>query len=356
MPDPPRTPAVHGCRREPASDRSRGARESHEASASAGSSWSAWCSPSGSLVVSSLVVVDETEYAVVTSFGRIVAVYGDEPAEAGLHRQGSLAARAQDRPPAPGVRPAAARGDHGRQAEPRGRALRGLAGGRPGRVPARSGDASSGRGPARTSGSRPRSATRSAAATWPRWPRPTPADWALDALTGEVLAAVAPAASDELGVEVVDLRLRRFNHPLEVRPAVFDLIRSERRQVAARLRAEGEAQYITITSQADRPRDTILAQADAEAERIRGQAEAEATRLLNEAHARDPKFYEFLRTLESYRSILDDRATVVLSSSSPLLKLLVKGPSTDRLPGPTAERTTDPSAGTAAVQNAARHP
>ena len=60
-----------------------------------------------------------------------------------------------------------------------------------------------------------------------------PRRWRLDALTGEVLAAVAPAASDELGVEVVDVRLRRFNHPVEVRPAVFDLIRSERRQVAA---------------------------------------------------------------------------------------------------------------------------
>ena len=100
---------------------------------------------------------------------------------------------------------------------------------------------------------------------------------------------MAPAARDELGIEVVDLGLRRFNHPLEVRPAVFELIRSERRQVAARLRAEGEAQYTTITSQADRTRDTILAQAEAEAERIRGQAQAESTRILNEAHARDPE-------------------------------------------------------------------
>ncbi len=125
---------------------------------------------------------------------------------------------------------------------------------------------------------------------------------------------------------MLDVRLRRFNHPVEVRPAVFDLIRSERRQVAAKLRAEGEAQYLTITSQADRARDTILAQAEADAERTRGNAEAEATRLLNEAHARDPKFFEFLRTLESYRSILDGQTTVVLSASSPLLKLLVEGP------------------------------
>ena len=130
---------------------------------------------------------------------------------------------------------------------------------------------------------------------------------------------------------MLDVRLRRFNHPVEVRPAVFDLIRSERKQVAERLRAEGEAQYQILKSQADRERDAILAKAEAEAERIRGRGDAEATRILNEAHARDPKFYEFVRTLETYRAILDDRATLVLSSASPLLRLLTQGPSEDLL-------------------------
>jgi membrane protease subunit HflC len=110
---------------------------------------------------------------------------------------------------------------------------------------------------------------------------------------------------------------------------VFDLIRSERRQVAAALRAEGDAQYQVLTSQADRERDAILAKADADAERIKGQGDAESMRVLNEAHARDPKFYEFIRTLETYRSILDEHATVILSSSSPLLRLLTQGPGED---------------------------
>ena len=87
-----------------------------------------------------------------------------------------------------------------------------------------------------------------------------------------MVQAVAPGAREELGVEVVDIRLRRFNHPLEVRPSVFDLIRSERRQVAASLRAEGEAQYQILTSGADRERDAILARADADAERIKGRS------------------------------------------------------------------------------------
>jgi membrane protease subunit HflC len=169
-----------------------------------------------------------------------------------------------------------------------------------------------------------------------------PHRWALDALTSEVTASVAPPARDELGIDVVDVRLRRFNHPLEVRPAVFDLIRSERRQVAARLRAEGEAQYLSITSQANRARDTILAQAEAEAERIRGSAAAESTRLLNEAHSRDPSFFEFVRTLESYHSILDGQTTVVLSSSSPLLKLLAQGPPAEKAE-PAAEKAGHPA-------------
>jgi membrane protease subunit HflC len=165
-----------------------------------------------------------------------------------------------------------------------------------------------------------------------------PKVWALDAINAEVVAAVLAAAREELGVELVDFRLRRFNHPVEVRPAVFDLIRSERKQAAAALRAEGEAEHLSIVSRAERDRDAILARADAEAERIRGQGEAEASRIANEAHARDPKFYEFLRTLDAYRDLLDDKTTVVLSTSSPLLKLLTQGPPEDSDPAAPAER------------------
>ena len=235
------------------------------------------------VAIASLVVVDETEFAVVTSFGRIAAVYGDGPSEAGLHPKApwqfaikiDRRFRVFDPPPREVMT-----GDKRnlevapyvvwRVADPivflRGSGSHELAEARLNeRVSAGLSDAI---------GRRELSSLASTDA----------ARWALDGLTREVLGAVAPAARDELGVEVLDVRLRRFGHPLEVRPAVFELIRSERRQVAARLRAEGEAQYLTITSQADRSRDTILAEAEAEAKRIRGNAEAEATRLLNEAH------------------------------------------------------------------------
>lgn len=305
------------------------------------------------LAVSSVVVVDETEFAVVTSFGRVAAVHGDGPSESGLHARApwqyaikiDRRFRVFDPPPREVIT-----GDKRnlevapyvvwRVADPvvflRGSGSPELAEARlDERVSAGLSDAVG------------RRDLVSLAST-------DAARWALDAMTREVLAAVAPAARDELGVEVIDVRLRRFGHPLEVRPAVFELIRSERRQVAARLRAEGEAQYLTITSQADRARDTILAEAEADAKRIRGNAEAEATRLLNEAHSRDPRFFEFLRTLEAYRSILDDRATIVLSATSPMLRLLVQGPAPIAPSGPTRE--AGPAEPSPTIRKAARQP
>jgi membrane protease subunit HflC len=276
-------------------------------------------------LVRSWVIVDETEYVLVTQFGRIVAVYGDQPDESGLHAKWpwqssrSIDRRLQvfDPPPREMLT-----GDK-RNLEVASYVVWRV------RDPvqflrsAETMETAEARLDERVSaalssavGLRELSALAST----------DPKTWNLDAMTGEVRQAVAAQAETELGVELVDVRLRRFNHPVEVRPAIFDLIRSERRQVAATLRAEGDAQYQTLISQADRQRDAILAQADAEAERIRGQGDAEATRLYNQAHARDPKFYEFVRTLESYRAILDERATIVLSSASPLLKLLTEGP------------------------------
>jgi membrane protease subunit HflC len=293
-------------------------------------------------LVSSFVVVDETEFAVVTSFGQIVAVYGDEPSEAGLHGkapwQAALKIDKRVRAFEPPAREVIT-GDK-RNLEVASYVVWRVAG--PVRFLRASGshELAEARIYERVSASLSDAIGRrdlaALASTDPKL-------WSLDELTREVKDAIAPAAASDLGVDILDVRLRRFNHPVEVRPAVFDLIRSERRQVAAKTRAEGEAQYVTITSQADRARDTILAEAEAEARKIRGNAEAEATRVLNDAHARDPKFFEFLRTLESYRSILDGQTTVVLSSSSPLLKLLSEGPVLERPTGPRAEPPPPPN-------------
>lgn len=273
----------------------------------------------------SIVVADETQYLLVTSFGRPVALYGDDPGEAGPHPrwpwQGSweIDRRLQSFDAAPRE---VITGDK-KNLEVAGFVawkvsdpvafLRAVG----------SAEAAEARLEERVASALSNAIGRRELASLASTDSGV---WALDDLTAEIREAVDAPARRELGVEVLDFRLRRFNHPLEVRPAVFDLIRSERRQVAAQLRADGESQYRAITSKADREREAILAEADAEAERIRASAEAEATRLLNEAHAVDPGFAEFLRTLETYRALLDGRATVVLSAESPLLRLLHEGP------------------------------
>lgn len=296
------------------------------------------------VAVRSAVIVDEMEYVLVTEFGRPVGLYGDKSDEAGFHwkwpwqssRSIDRRLRVFDPPPRELIT-----GDK-RNLEVASYVAWRVVDPETFLRSAGTLDAAEARLNERVSaalshafGSRDLATIASG----------DPKVWSLDRLTGELVQAVAPGAREELGVEVVDIRLRRFNHPLEVRPSVFDLIRSERRQVAASLRAEGEAQYQVLTSGADRERDAILSKADADAERIRGRAEAEAMRVLNEAHARDPKFYEFVRTLETYRSVLDDRATVILSSASPLLKLLTNGPADDLLrerPATPGEKVASP--------------
>ena len=119
--------------------------------------------------------------------------------------------------------------------------------------------------------------------------------------------------------------MKRFNYPEAVKPAVFAEIRSEREGVAVQHRAEGASQKMKIESLATLQRDQLLAQARREATRVRGEGEAKAIEIFNAAHRKDPQFYELLKTLETYRTMLDDQTTIVLSADSPLLKLLTQG-------------------------------
>lgn len=128
-----------------------------------------------------------------------------------------------------------------------------------------------------------------------------------------------------LGIEIVDVRVRRLNLPTGNMQAVFERMRSERQKIAERYRSAGLAENRMIRSQADRQSGELLAKANADAERIRGEGEAAAIHILNEAHAKDPEFAELLQTLEAYKQILNERTTLVLSGSNNLLKVLMQG-------------------------------
>jgi membrane protease subunit HflC len=162
-------------------------------------------------------------------------------------------------------------------------------------------------------------------------------------MMGDVTARIADQAGKEFGLKVVDVRLRRLNYPEEVRTAVFEQIRSERKRVAAATRAEGESQARTIRSAADLERAKTVAEAEADAARLVGEGEAQAARIANDAHAADPAFYQFLKTLETYRAALDAKTTLVLSADSAFLRLLTQGVPEPTGPGPSVAGPVKPA-------------
>jgi len=134
-------------------------------------------------------------------------------------------------------------------------------------------------------------------------------------------------ARSAYGVELVDIRLRRFNYPAQVRDAIFDRIRSERNRKVADYQNEGLKKSREILSQAEYQERTLLADARAREQRLKGQAEADADRIRNLAQSQDVAFYTFLKKLAEYERILGDNKTVLLMSSNrDLFDLLFKPP------------------------------
>jgi membrane protease subunit HflC len=142
----------------------------------------------------------------------------------------------------------------------------------------------------------------------------------LTALTGR-------AALQQYGIDVVDVRIKRLNLPEQNKQSVYARMRAERERIARQYRAEGEEQALSIRADADRQREEILSVAYKQAEQIKGEGDAASTRIYGQAYSKNPRFYKLLRTLESYKKVLDDKTTAVLSSDSELLKVLTKGES-----------------------------
>jgi membrane protease subunit HflC len=133
------------------------------------------------------------------------------------------------------------------------------------------------------------------------------------------------AALEQYGIRVVDVRIKRLNLPEQNKQSVFARMRAERGRIAMQYRAEGEEQALVIRANADREKEEILSAAYKASETIRGQGDAEATRIYGQAYSRNPHFYKLVRTLESYKKVLDDKTTIILNSDSALLKVLTQG-------------------------------
>lgn len=149
----------------------------------------------------------------------------------------------------------------------------------------------------------------------------------LDPIVETMESRVRDTAKREYGIRLVALRIERLSFPQQNENSVFQRMRAERQRIAKQFRSEGEEESLKIRAEADRDRARILAEAERKAAEIRGQAEAEAARIYGDSLATDPEFYRFVRTLEAYDKIIDKNTTIVLPADSPLMKGLTAGPS-----------------------------
>ena len=142
-------------------------------------------------------------------------------------------------------------------------------------------------------------------------------------LEDTVFAGVSDVASADYGIEVVSFGISRFSFPHQNLTAVFARMRAERERIASAYRSEGAAEARKILANAEREAREIVAKAESESEVLRGRSEAEAAAIYSEAYATDPEFYEFLRKLETYEKIIDEKTTVIVPADSNLLDLLI---------------------------------
>ena len=133
-----------------------------------------------------------------------------------------------------------------------------------------------------------------------------------DELMTSLTIALDTIAQQELGVEVVDLRVKKIDLPTEVSDSVYDRMRTERERLARELRAQGNEVAEKIRATADKDKTVILADAYREAEVLKGNGDAEATATYAAAYTKDPEFYDFTRSLQAYQATFQSKGDILL--------------------------------------------
>jgi modulator of FtsH protease HflC len=143
-----------------------------------------------------------------------------------------------------------------------------------------------------------------------------------EALVLEIRAAVEAYALPAYGIEVVDVDLRQLFLPEANRQSVFERMKAERGKIAKQFRSEGERDASRMIAEAEHEKTRIAAEAYEEAARLRAEGEAEAMRIYAGAYGRNPSFYRFLRTLQAYETVLDDKTTLFLPAEAEIFTIL----------------------------------
>ena len=141
------------------------------------------------------------------------------------------------------------------------------------------------------------------------------------ALDAEVLKA-ASARTTDLGIEILDFRFKRIAYVEQVQQEVYARMISERKRIAEQYRSEGAGESARINGEKERELKAITSEAFRRSQEIRGKADAEAGDIYAQAYNRDPDFYRFLKTMETYRETLDEQTLLVLTTDGEFLRYL----------------------------------
>ena len=142
-----------------------------------------------------------------------------------------------------------------------------------------------------------------------------------------IMDKVTRASNEETskyGIEVIDVRIRRVDLPQENEASIYARMEAERKRQANKFRSEGEEEAQKIRAATDRDKTVILAEAYKTSQQIRGEGEAKALDIYATSFSKDPSFYEFIKTLETYEKIIDKKTTLVLPGDSKLFRDLTQ--------------------------------
>ncbi len=125
---------------------------------------------------------------------------------------------------------------------------------------------------------------------------------------------------EQFGIELVDVKFKLLNYVEEVQKSVFGRMIAERKQIAEKFRSEGQGEARKIEGEMERDLKKITSEAYMKAQEIKGKSDGEATRIYAEAFGKDPEFYSFVQTLETYRETMGGDSSLILSTDSDFLK------------------------------------
>jgi len=141
----------------------------------------------------------------------------------------------------------------------------------------------------------------------------------------EIMETVTQRSNEksmEYGINIIDVRIKRADLPPENEKNIFARMEAERNRIAKQYRAEGKEESAKIIAETEREKTVILAEAYKEAQKLQGEGEAESIRIYAESFNQDPQFYQFIRTLESYRNSFNENTTILLSADNKYIQYI----------------------------------